>query len=307
VARRRIVSSSALLRTALLGVAAGVLCSLLTAIPAFAKTVPTWWHPGPAPLHWQWELDHALRLDNASDMGTNDRLPDGQPAPPPTIYDIDGIDNPAKTVSALHLQGDKVICYVEVGAAGNYYTAKAEGLTTTYYQQLKGAGVLGLRLPDYPERFLNIASPKTLAIIESMIKAQCAAKGFDAVETDLDETYAGADGPTGFSLSRHVEVAYMEALAGYMHSLGLAWIAKNPDDTGDRYPTLIAPFADGVLTEQCNEYKTCSALSAFLGTKAVFDAEYSLGTSAFCPTDIAHQIDGVQFTAALDGTRHPCD
>ena len=30
-------------------------------------------------------------------------------------------------------------------------------------------------------------------IIEAMIAQQCSAKGFDAVETDLDETYAGSD------------------------------------------------------------------------------------------------------------------
>jgi len=35
-----------------------------------------------------------------------------------------------------------------------------------------------------------------------MINQQCAAKGFDAVETDLDETYAGGDGTTGFTLTK---------------------------------------------------------------------------------------------------------
>jgi len=154
---------------------------------------------------------------------------------------------------------------------------------------------------------LNISSPKTLSIVESMIRSQCATKGFDAVETDLDETYAGADGPTGFSLRRGDEVSYMEALADYMHSLGLAWIAKNPDDTGDRYATVIAPFADAVLSEECHAYTTCSALSAFVGTKAVFDAEYTTGTSSFCEYDLAHQIDGVRFTKSLGGTRHPCE
>jgi hypothetical protein len=301
------VRHSKLGRGVLAGISAVVLVGALVAVPALGSTPPSWWHPGPAPLRWQWELDHALRLDNASDMGTDDLLPSKQPAPPPTVYDIDAIDNPASTVAALHDRGDKVICYVEVGAAGNYYSAKDEGITTTYYAQFRDAGVLGKSLSTYPERFLNIASPKTVAIVESMISAQCATKGFDAVETDLDETYAGADGPTGFSLTRSVEVAYMKTLASYMHHLGLAWIAKNPDDTGDRYATLIAPFADGVLTEDCNRYRTCGALGAFLGTKAVFDAEYTLGTAGFCAADIARRIDGVRFTTALDGTRHPCE
>ena len=38
-------------------------------------------------------------------MGTDDKLPDGRPAPAPVIYDIDGIINPASTVTALHGRG----------------------------------------------------------------------------------------------------------------------------------------------------------------------------------------------------------
>jgi hypothetical protein len=223
------------------------------------------------------------------------------------VYDIDGILNSAATVAALHARGAKVICYVEVGTAGNYYSAADEGVSTTYYAQLQAAGVLGNKLSGYPESFLNINSPATVSIIESMIGQQCAAKGFDAVETDLDETYSGSDGSTGFALSQAGEVSYMATLANYMHGRGLAWIAKNPDDTGDNYASLIAPYADGVLTEQCNQYGSCSALGAFLGKKAVFNAEYSLTTSQFCAADAASSISGVVFSVNLDASRRsPC-
>ncbi len=79
----------------------------------------TWWRP-PAALSWQWELDHPLDLSSAADMGTGVSTYVGTPAPDPTVYDIDGFDNPAATVSALHARGDHVICYIEVGAAENY-------------------------------------------------------------------------------------------------------------------------------------------------------------------------------------------
>ena len=92
----------------------------------------------------------------------------------------------------------------------------------------------------------------------------------------------------------------------FLHGLGLAWIAKNPDDTGDNFATLIAPFADGVLTEQCNQYATCSALDAFIGHKAIFNAEYHLATSRFCLADKNRHINGIAFTRALNGARHPC-
>jgi hypothetical protein len=222
------------------------------------------------------------------------------------VYDIDGIINPASTVSALHARGAKAICYIEVGTAGNYYSAADEGISTSYYAQYQAAGVLGNKLSGYPEYFLNINSPATVAITESMISRQCAAKGFDAVETDLDETYSGVDGSTGFALSKANEVDYMTTLANYMHGLGLAWVIKNPDDTGDNFATLMEPLADAVLTEQCNQYSTCSVLSAYFGHKAIFNAEYNLSTANFCPADAAKGINGVLFPVALSGTRSPC-
>ena len=86
------------------------------------------------------------------------------------------------------------MCYIEVSIAGNYYPASEEGISSTYYSQYQAAGVFGNQLSSYPEHFLNINSPVTVRITEAMINQQCAAKGFDAVETDLDETYSGSDG-----------------------------------------------------------------------------------------------------------------
>ena len=269
-------------------------------------TTPSWWHPPTGNVPWQWEIDHPLDLTSAADMGTGATLPDGQPAPDPVVYDIDGILNPASTVAALHAKGDHAICYIEVGTAGNYYSAGEEGISTTYYDQLQAAGELGDQLNGYPEHFLNITSSTTVGIIESMIQQQCAAKGFDAVETDLDETYSGSDGTTGFIISQQAEQTYMTTLADYMHSLGMGWIAKNLDDTGDSFATLMEPVADGIITEQCNQYGTCGALSAYEGQKAVFNAEYDLATSAFCPADNALGFNGAVFPVELNGGRSPC-
>ncbi len=58
-------------------------------------TTGTWWVPPLSNQPWQWEIDHPLDLSSASDMGTDATLPDGQPAPDPVVYDIDGVENPA--------------------------------------------------------------------------------------------------------------------------------------------------------------------------------------------------------------------
>ena len=55
-----------------------------------------------------------------------------------------------------------------------------------------------------------------------MIKQQAAAKGFDAVETDLDTTFDNNDGQTPWTITESTEVKYMTAIADYCHSLGWA-------------------------------------------------------------------------------------
>jgi hypothetical protein len=280
-----------------------VMIALFSLPSAPRADAATWWVPPLGNQPWQWELSHPLRLSNARDMGTNDKLPDGQFAPAPVIFDIDGIINPASTIATLHAKGKHVVCYIEVGAAGNYYSAADESISATYYDQLRSAGEFGKKVAGYPEYYLNVQSPKTVSIIESMITKQCADKGFDAVETDIDEEYADS---SGFPLTKAIEENYMTTLANYMHSLGLGWWIKNPDDTGDSYATDMYPLVDAVLTEQCNQYSSCGLLSGYVGHMAVFNAEYRLKPSKFCPKDDARGFNGAKFNLGLTGIRKPC-
>lgn len=258
------------------------------------RSAARWWVPAPGLQPWQWELEHPLDVSSGTDMGTGATLPDGRAAPAPVIYDIDGFDNSAATVAELHRRGLRVVCYLEVGAAESYRPD---------YRQFPAAA-LGEAVPDYPqERYLDIRRPDVLAVMETRI-AMCAQKGFDAIETDIDQSYRDR---SGFALDQADEVRYMTTLADRMHSLGLGWWIKNPDATGDSYARLMQPLADAVLSEQCNEYSTCDLLRAYQGKKAVFDAEYGPETTTgFCAADVAEGFSGELFDVALSGTRHPC-
>jgi hypothetical protein len=306
VRRIVVVATVALVASGIIG-ASGVGGAVTPATGArrtsHAPGTTSWWVPPLGHQPWQWELTNPLSLTNKKQMGTDDKLPSGAVAPAPVIYDIDGIINPASTVTALHALGKRVVCYVEVGAAGNYYTPADEGIPTTYYDQLSAAGVLGGAVSGWPEKYLDIRSPATVSIIETMIDQQCAAKGFDAVETDIDESY-GSD--SGFPLTKSDEERYMTTLADYMHGLGLGWWIKNPDDTGDSYAADMEPLADAVLTEQCNQYASCNLLSSYVGHKAVFNAEYHLKPAKFCANDLALGFNGAQFNLNLTGVRKPC-
>jgi hypothetical protein len=293
-----------------------------TARPAAQAAAPltatarTWWHPkntgpndGP---EFQWELDHALNVHSVNDMGDGAVNAAGRKAPNPTVYDIDGIDNPASTVAALHRRHDKVICYIEVGAAGNYYSAAEEHLRVTYYAQLKAAGDLGRKVPGYPEYYLNINTASTAAIIKSMIRQQCAAKRFNAVEPDIDDSYTDA---TGFKITEGENIRYDKMLGAYAHSLGLAWGQKNGDND-PRFSRAMESTADFLLDEECNFYDTCGIVTPpyVKAGKLVLNAEYTddwgsnraKDLAKFCGVDPSHGIDGTLFTGALAGQRNPC-
>lgn len=122
----------------------------------------------------------------------------------------------------------------------------------------------------------------------------------------MDETFDGNEGKTGFTITQTDEENYLSTLADYMHGLGLAWIAKNLDDTERAsFVDAMEPLAQGIISEQCNQYHTCSYLHPFLVT--VGNAQYSMELSRFCPSDNAADMNGILFNKNLDGGRSPAD
>jgi hypothetical protein len=310
------VASAAVAQATPVTTAVADAASPVTGRPAASPQARTWWHPtGTGPNRgpeFQWELAHPLNTDNAADMGRGRLNAAGRVASRPLLYDIDGIENPASTVKALHRLGAHVICYIEVGSAGNYYPAADEGVRTSYYAQLKAAGDLGRKMPGYPEYYLNINAASTVSIIESMIRKQCAAKGFDAVEPDIDDSYTDR---TGYHITEVQNEKYDKKLGAYAHRLGLAWGQKNGDN--DRaFSSALQPSTDFLLTEECNFYKSCGIVTRpyVRAGKLVLDAEYTddWGSNVakdlgrFCAADVSGGIDGTLFTSSLAGPRNPC-
>lgn len=288
-----------------------------TVAPTTTTVAPsgTIWQP-PQNAELQWEIDHPLNLSSTADMGTGKTAYNGDTAPAtnPTVYDIDGILNPASTVAGLHALGDHAICYIEVGTAATYYSAADEGIPQTYYAQLLAAGDLSTNsLQGYSaEKYVDFNKASVIPIEEAQIQQQCANKGFDSVETDLDTSFGDNDGTPKFSpadtLTQSGEEAYMTTLANYMHSLGLGWTAKNLDEAGiQSFVTDMQPLAQDIISEQGSQYGTESLLKPFLTAgKAVFDSEYSIATSKFCPSDNTAGINGTLFPVDLNGPRTPC-
>jgi hypothetical protein len=260
-----------------------------------------WWRPTAGVLPWQWELDHEIVTTSPSDMGTGDTTYQNMPAANPLVYDIDGFDNTAADVAALHALGKKVICYIEVGAAESYRPD---------YGQFPAAA-LGSTESGYPdEKYLNIDDPQVATVILARI-SMCAQKGFDGIEPDIDDSYTD---PTGFPLTESDNIAYLTKLATYAHSLGLAWGLKNGADGGDpaTFVPAILAFADFAVVEEPFFLMTISTFEPALSAagKAMFVAEYTNDTassSIFCAQAIADQTNAALFDVALDGkVRDPC-
>jgi len=100
-------------------------------------TVPSksgpWWTPSTGVVPWQWEIGQAFDVSSATDLGTNDTLPNGAAAPAPQVYDIDGIDNSAPRSRRCRRESARDLLHGS-RTAGNY-----GGAYTTYYNELQAA------------------------------------------------------------------------------------------------------------------------------------------------------------------------
>ncbi len=71
-------------------------------LPATSAASPAHWLPQQR-LTWYWQLQGSVKNSY-----------------PAAAYDIDGFDNCASEVSALHAAGRRVICYIDVGTWENW-------------------------------------------------------------------------------------------------------------------------------------------------------------------------------------------
>jgi hypothetical protein len=231
------------------------------------------WNPTPG-MSWQWQL-----------TGTIDQSVDAQ------MFDVDLFETPAATVASLHAAGRRVVCYVSAGTFENWRPDAA-----SFPAAVKGNRVSGW--PD--EQWLDI---RQWSVLQPILEARmdlCRSKGFDGIELDNVDGYGER---TGFPLTAADQVTFNRALASSAHARNLSVALKNDLD---QVPDLVGQF-DWALTEQCFEYDECDALQPFLKAhKAVFDVEYNLATSSFCPQSKTLGLSSMRKHLSLDAYRVPC-
>lgn len=201
---------------------------------------------------------------------------DIQFSPPFVARDVAVIDldwaEPAQ-IAAAKARGQTVLCYVSVGTAEDWRADFGDF----------PKALLGPEWTDWPgEYFLDIRQLDALLPIMEARFRSCKAAGADAIDPDnQDQQWAGA-----FALSEADAVAYMRALAGLAHGMGLRIGQKNNPDTVDDLVGLL----DFMVTEDCFADGWCDAALAYARAgKPVYAIEY---------TDTA-----VDFPAACDWGR----
>ena len=259
-----------------------------TATPALPDPVScgSCWHPA-LNTSWNWVL---LSVPTA-------------PYRDVAMYDVDGFNAAASDVDAMHNAGIKAVCYIDAGTYENWRTDAGEF----------PSALLGNDVSGWPgEQWLDIRdiqqSDSTLRSIMDARLDMCRQKGFDAVELDNVDGYTNS---TGFPLTAADQLYYDTSLANDVHSRGMSVLQKNDNE---QIPDLL-PYFDGALNEQCNEDKECTTsqngsygLDQYVAAgKPVFQAEYNLATSTFCPADNASNFNGVKFDINLDDSDfEPC-
>lgn len=206
------------------------------------------------------------------------------------VYDVDGFTTSAATVAALHAKGRRVVCYVNAGAYEDFRPDRGA------YPK----GMLGKGNGWEGERWVDVRRLATLRAILGKRFDLCRSKGFDAVEPDNVDGYQN---DTGFPLTAAEQLAFDRMVAGLAHARGLAVGLKNDLD---QIPQLLPDF-DFAVDEQCAQYRECAELTPFVKAgKAVFEAEYALPLSGFCPQAARLRFSAVLKHLSLDAWRRGC-
>jgi glycosyl hydrolase family 114 len=256
----------------------------------------TCWHPA-LNSRWQYQLQGVTAF--ASTGGINVNISGapfpGGPAVRPSVFDIDLYVDPAiagngttfntAAVNAIHANGGRAICYVSAGTFEPWRPDAA-----SYPDSIKGRAVSGFK----DERWLDIRQTSILFPILDARVAKCAQAGFDGVEWDNVDGFSNR---TGFPLTAADQLFYNASLANMAHAHGLTVALKNDVEQ----LTDLGPYFDYAINEQCQQYSECGGYAtSFTGQgKAVFQVEYKLSLTKFCPQANAENRNAIKKTYDL--------
>ena len=191
--------------------------------------------------YWDWQLTHPYDLDiNVK------------------VLALDKDDHDRETIMGLRERGVKPVCYVSIGTWEEYRDDIGR-----FPEE-----ALGKPLGEWPdERYVDIRRPEIGQIMKDRI-ADCAARGFLAVEMDNMDVY---DNDSGFDLTREDALGYIREMAAFAKAQGLEVAQKNVPEL---VPELVSQM-DFIMVEECYAYDFCDDLKPYVDAgKDVLAIEY---------------------------------
>lgn len=237
-----------------------------------------WWRPAVGAT-WQWQL--------TGDVDTSINV---------DVFDLDLFETQPETVSALHAEGRRVICYVSVGTVENWRPDAGtfpRDVVGEAYAEWEG------------ERWLDVRQIERLAPVLRRRLDLCREKGFDGVEPDNID---GFTNETGFDISRDEAARFLRWLAEEAHARELSVGLKNAPELASLVGTV-----DWALTEDCAAEGWCAEMRPFIAAgKPVFMAEYTDETTILrferevCPLAAELGFSAILQDRDLDAPRRGC-
>jgi hypothetical protein len=237
------------------------------------------WHPA-LNVRWQYQLQGvaAYASTGGINVGIGATPYTGGTTVHPSVFDIDLYTDQAisgnnttldtAAVNAIHAASGKAICYVSAGTWENWRVDANQF----------PASVLGSKNGWPGEKWLDIRQTSVLLPIMQARVQKCRQAGFDGVEWDNVDGYSNK---TGFPLTANDQLVYDASLANLAHQYGLTVALKNDVE---QLPDL-APYVDYAVNEQCQQYNECGGYATYFTNagKAVFQVEYKLSQTKYCP------------------------
>lgn len=213
----------------------------------------------------------------------------------PDVFGLDLDFAPEGAARMLREAGVTPLCYVSVGTVESY-RPDADDFPPE---------VVGPVYPEWPdERFLDVRQLEILLPLMLRRFERCHEQGFLAVEPDNMDLH---DFDVGFPITREDQLAYLRALAGMAHGLGMAIAQKNAPDL---IPDLVDDF-DFLMLEHCYDSGRCAVAAPYVAAgKAALNVEYDerpVNFRAACAEGAALGVSMIQKDLALTSRRTTCE
>ncbi|KAL8709493.1 MAG: hypothetical protein Q9220_005735 [cf. Caloplaca sp. 1 TL-2023] len=193
-----------------------------------------------------------------------------------SVFDIDLFNNTADTISTLHSQGKKVICYFSVGSYEDFRPDSGQFLKGSDY----GKPLQGWQ----GEWWANTRSENVRKIMLKRLDL-AVEKSCDGVDPDNIDAY---DNDNGLGLTIDDAIDYVNFLADAAHSRNMSVGLKNAG-------TILREVESRLqwsVNEQCVQYDECDTYQPFVDHgKPVFHIEYPSDAPSITGDDKSKHCD----------------